>query len=481
MSRILLCLTALILGLTGCSRPETPPELRWRFLGGRLLQLQTNAPALRTILTLPEAAALAQPLARQMAQAWWNFGQADGEPPPAALEAGAQLTQDLIQQLSIGEVVPASGGREFALAIQVDPARVAVWEKSWPAFISALRTARGGSAGGPPAVTRRDVWLLAVSDSTLFPAEATFRRLATYPPVPGALLQFDSAVKGRPGAQVAFTTTNGNVRLAATVTTVESVPATLPAWELPSFIREPLIQFTAARGLKPLTAGWLELDSLTGSNPINQLFIWGQPNVTMRFPFMAAQVDQPKALLDHLYQRFQNSFAPASPSPLYQGRLLQDTNRLVLLGGLPVAPVLQISEKETKPFVTFGVIPMIRTTNPPAPEMIQQMNQPNVLVYDFEFTSESVKQWNALLQLPELLEGRQGIVNFPGSRWLMTAGPKLGECVTVVTRSGDRTLEVVRKSPVGLSGLELTALTKWLDPLPPLRRQLTNSPARPKP
>jgi hypothetical protein len=79
-----------------------------------------------------------------------------------------------------------------------------------------------------------------------------------------------------------------------------------------------------------------------------------------------------------------------------------------------------------------------------------------------------------------LLEGRQGIVNFPGSRWLIAAGPKLGECVTVVTRSGDRSLEVVRKSPVGLSGLELTALTKWLDPQPPLRRQLTNSPVRPK-
>jgi hypothetical protein len=294
-------------------------------------------------------------------------------------------------------------------------------------------------------------------------------------------LQFDSNVKGRPGAQVAFTTTNNNVRLAATVTTVESIPAALPEWTIPFFIREPLVQFTAARGLEPLTAGWLNLDSLSGPSSINQLFIWGQPSLPLRFPFMAAQVDRPKALLDHLYQRFESSFAPASPSPLYLGRLVQDTNRLVLAGGLPVAPVLQMSEIEAKPFVTFGVIPMTRTTNPPAPEMIRQMSQPNVLVYDFEFTSESVKQWNALLQLPGLLEGRQAIVTYPGNRWLLAAAPKLGECVTVVTRSGERSVEVLRKSPIGLSGLELTAFIKWLDPQPPLRRPLTNSAARPKP
>lgn len=123
---------------------------------------------------------------------------------------------------------------------------------------------------------------------------------------------------------------------------------------------------------------------------------------------------------------------------------------------------------------------MIRTTNPPAAEMVAQMSRPNVVLYDLEFTSEAVKQWNAVFQIPELLEGRQAIMSYPGTQWLLAAGPKIGECVTTMTIEGERKLQILRKSPVGLSGLELTLLTKWLDPEPPLRRQITNSPVRSK-
>lgn len=478
MPRVLLCLAFVAVLVAGCSRQETPPELRWRFLGGQVLRLQTNAPKLREVLELPQAAALATPLRENAAGAWWNYATGGNGDAGPALAEGTALMEDLLQQLSIGEAVRTDdGGREFAIAIQLPPNRRAVWEKSWPAWIQAIRNARGGAQGGTPQVVQRDVWLLAVSDANRMPVDPTLRRLAAYPPVVGSLLQVDLQPPGKPMAQVSFVPTNGNVRVTASITTPQPLPTSLPAWTIPTFIREPLIQFTAIRGLGPATAGWLEAGKWIGGTWPQQAFVWGQPNTVMRFPFAAFQFDDPQNTLDQVHRFLQPSFAPHSPSPLYLGQLIQESNRLATVGSLPVSPVLQAIKNQDKGFLSFGVIPLVRTTNPPAPEMIAQMNKPNLLMYDLEIIAESYKQWNALLQIPDLMEGRRGGTTSPGIQWLLAAAPKLGECVTTATIEGERQLFIQRKSPVGLSGLELTALTRWLDPVPPLRRQITNAPA----
>ena len=481
MSRLLLCSLALVALLAGCSRKENKAEVRWRFLGGRVLQTQTNAPALKEVLNLPEITALSTPLANQLIRSWWSLGKATGEPSAAALADGRNLVQDLIQQLSIGEVFIGEGGRrEFALAIQVPANRTSLWEHSWPAWIQALNSARGVAAGtAKPAVVRKDVWLVAVSDTSVLSADDAMRHLAAYPPETGALLQFETALPEVPPTKVSFVTTNGNVRVMATAQTPKTLPSSLPDWDLPGFIREPMIQFTAARGIDALTAGWIKPEDAPGGSWPNQLFIWGQPNINMRFPFAVAQVDNPQAHLDHLFKKYQPFFAPAATQPRYMGQLLRETNLLTIAGGVPGAPTLQ-AEQEKKPLLTFGVVPLIRTTNPPSAGMIAQMSKPNVMYYDFEFTSEAISQWNAFLQLGDLLEGRTGIMTYPGTQWLLAARPKLGECVTVITKEGDQKLQLIRKSPIGLSGLELTALSRWLDPKPPLRRMMTNSPVRPK-
>lgn len=482
MLRLLLCLAVLLSGLLGCSPREAPPELRWRFLGGQFLKDQTNAPVLREVLNLPEAGPLAEPLAQLLARGWWRLATDNAEPTAEALANGAELMADLLQQRSTGEVMGGPDGREFALAVQVPSHRVGVWEKAWPAWIQAFHAARGGKPGNP-SVIPHEGGLLAVSDAHLLPPDSIRQRLAAYSPDTDALFQLDMAIAQRPSTQVTFTTTNGNVRLAAVVTSLRTLPKTLPEWNLPSFIREPLIQFTALRGLNEITAGWLEAQPWTGGRWPEQVFIWGQPAndpTSIRFPFLAARMADPQAMIDQWYRRLAPQFAPVSPAPLYQGQILQETNpsRLIIVGGFPVTPVLQVTEQEEKPFVTFGVFPLIRSTNPLEPEMIARMSRTNVLLYDFEFTSEAIRQWNAFLQLPDLFEGRQGIMSYPGTRWLLAAGPRIGECVTEAVVTGEREIQVLRKSPVGLTGLELTALVRALDPTPPMRRVLipTNHP-----
>ncbi|HRI16128.1 MAG TPA: hypothetical protein PLX89_24275 [Verrucomicrobiota bacterium] len=477
MPRFLLCsLVALGVVLTGCGRRDPQVEFRWRFLGGQVLKAQTNAPALRDILLLPEAGPLAGPLARQLAGVWWSSGTADRELPEAAARDGASLTADLLNHLSVGEIVRTPGGaREFALALQLPAERAEAWERAWPAWIEAVHSAREGKAGAP-SVVRRDPWVLAVSDATLLPPDTTFRRLAEYPPIAGALLQFEAHVPDFPAIRGAFVPTNGNVRLTATVRTSKSLPPLFPAWQLPTALREPIVQFSAIRGLNDWGQGWLNPTPWTGGAWPSEVFVWSQQGLALR-TYLAARTDHPEQIVQHWFKRLESSFAPFSPAPLYLGRLIQETNppRLIVTGGLPVAPVWQAYEDDGRKFLTFGLVPMAQATNPPAPEMLARLNRPTVLLYDWEFTSEAIKHWHALDQLPALFEGRQGILTDPGSRWLLAAAAKLGESVTEAEVAGEHEVSIQRKAPAGLTGLELTLLAKWLDPVPPMRLRPTNS------
>ena len=479
MLRLALCIVAsLALVSANAVDPGPQAEVQWRFVGGSALQTQTQAPVLAKVLNLPEAAAVGPAMSRHLAETWWRFATGKTNVPVAALEAGIALAHDLLRNGSAGEVLLGKGGREVAVAIQLPADRVAVWEKRWPAWVGAIQAARNPSSSSRPQLLRKESWMLAVSDSMALPVEPTLARLTAPSPSPGALLHWKSAVAGNPMVEMTFAPTNGNVRVEGTLKPIQPIPEQLPAWMVPGFIREPLVQFTAARGLASLTAGWLDPKPSTGSAWPNQLFIWGQPNNSFRYPYLAAQYDDPSGYLKRLNEIHRGGFAPTSPTPRYKGELFANTNRLVLAGGLPLAPMVEAMTKEKKPLVTLAMIPLVKTTNPPSPEMLAQMNRPDMLVYDFEFTSDSIRQWNAALQLPDLLEGRSVVTTTPAVRWLLAAGPLIGECVTTVTRKDASNALIRRKSPVGLSGLELALLAKWLDPVPPVRLGATNTPAK---
>jgi hypothetical protein len=47
--------------------------------------------------------------------------------------------------------------------------------------------------------------------------------------------------------------------------------------------------------------------------------------------------------------------------------------------------------------------------------------------------------------------------------WLTAAAPKLGNCVTAVTKTGPGQLSFLRQSGAGLTALELHLLADWLE------------------
>ncbi|MBN8248711.1 MAG: hypothetical protein J0L84_14885 [Verrucomicrobia bacterium] len=470
--------TALI---AGCSRPEAPSELRWRFAGSTALQTQTNAPVLAECLSLPQAHAVLGPLSQRLAQTWWHVGTG-GKPSTAAdLAAGAALIPDLLQHESLGAVLlQPTGGHEFAVAIRGLGAGAAPWEARWKTGARAVHVARG--AGGEPASAHQEDWLVVVSDAAALPPSKAWSQLNTLGAEPGALAQFDVRYPGRVSVKAAMTVRDGAARWTATATVAKPLPATLPAWEIPGAVREPLVFFTAARGLPALLPSLPWLQTWAGRIVPSQVFLWGQPGKPdWGHSYAAARLADPAAAVEELYRRLNPLFATNGTAP-FRGYLNLDSkaHRLVIGGGIPAVPTFEAQTEGDKKYLTFGFLPAMRATNSLAPEMLAQLNRPNLAYYDWEFTSAAAHHWHLGGQLLDLTAGRHAVITTPATQWLLAAAPKLGECVTEGLVTSPDTLTLRRKSPLGLTGFEMALLAKWIDPEPPLRRILpppTNAPA----
>lgn len=476
----------LVLGLAtaliaGCSRPEAPSELRWRFAGSTALRSQTQAPVLAECLSLPQADAVLGPLSQRIAETWWHVGTG-GKPSTASdLAAGAALIPDLLRRESLGAVLlQPKGGHEFAVAIRGLGSEAEGWEARWKTWAKALHAARG--TGGEPGSARQEDWLVVVSDAAALPLSRAWAQLNTLGAEPGALAQFDLRYPNRVGLKASMTARDGAARWTATATLAKALPSKLPGWEIPGAVREPLVFFTAIRGIPALLPSLPWLQSWAGRIAPSQVFLWGQPGKPdWGHSYAAARLDDPAAAVEDLYRRLNPLFS-TNGTTAYRGHLNLDpkAHRLVIGGGIPAVPTFEAQSEGDKKYLTFGFLPAMRSTNSLAPEMLAQLNRPNLVYYDWEFTSAAANHWHLGGQLLDLTAGRHAVITTPATQWLLAAAPKVGECVTEGLATSPDTLTLRRKSPLGLTGFELALLANWIDPEPPARRILpppTNAPA----
>ncbi|HTH48017.1 MAG TPA: hypothetical protein VMB21_10930 [Candidatus Limnocylindria bacterium] len=455
----LLLLTAVLFG-TGCKPSPPAYETRWRFVGGTTLTLQTNAPALHDALTLPESMALRGPLLTNAARVLWQLASGSSNAPAEALAAAQPLVADLADRLSIGEtMVPAGGGREFALALQGDAAHAQTWQAAWPKFFSAAQAARGGTAGKPQ-VAFLSGWIVAVSDSALITPEAVLKSLAQIPAEPQVVLYVDEKIPGWPAGVFSASVRDGAVRSKLKLTLADALPAKLPAWKLPPFIRDPLVQFAAARGIAP----WLEtlptLGPVFQASPPSQLFLWGYSDVSLQ-TYVAALSDNPEKLVNRVHDELKDVFQPGQ----LLGRLEYEPEPPALaITGLPAAfPVLNAPHTNEAAYAMLSIFPPKRLMTPPPKELLDQLQRDNLLYYDWEISAAAVPHWNAFRQLNQIVHLRPLNGRLPGQKWLTTLTPRLGNCATEALVTGEHELSFTRSSSIGLSSLELTEFVWWLD------------------
>ena len=310
-------------------------------------------------------------------------------------------------------------------------------------------------------------------------AELNWPRLAQIFP---ALKEYDF-----PKIQMQVVGRGGNLQLTGRLALAQPLPP-LENWRLPaSTIRQPLISFTAARGVGPWLAKQPWMRPLEIQPQPDQLFIWALARIPFQ-TFAAEPVPDAKAALAQLDRRLSadTNWQRHFTIPL----TLTMTNNEISWRGMPfITPFVQAVREPAGDFLFGGFFQNPPTTRPLPPELLAPLNQPNLVYYHWEITAERLKELPQLSQLLLMLtRHRQLGGQSAAGKWLNRVDPALGSSVTEVTQTAPNELAFKRTAPGGLTAIELLAFANWLEApqfpaldlrLPPPRVRPGQKPVKP--
>jgi hypothetical protein len=231
-------------------------------------------------------------------------------------------------------------------------------------------------------------------------------------------------------------------------------------WNVPaSLITEPLIGFTAIQGVQKKLDSLEKFRALGAKQTPNQIFLWSQGLAPFSVSF-AADVKNPDSVVDNITRALEKA-------PLPSGALQRSTNAPVLIWtGLPIAvPFVEAAPKPDDGFLLGGLFRAKAPTSKPAPrELLDQLNQKNLVYYDWEITAHRIRQWIPIWQLFYIVPGRFTPENTsPSAKFLQGIKDKLGNATTVGTLENPRRIKFTRQSHIGLNALELVLLSHSVD------------------
>jgi len=483
---------------TNANAPVAEVLLRIHFAGTRALAGDPNAAKLNRIFALPATQALAAQTAGKLARAWPVItGLAAGAPAGAAA-LFRPLLADLAQTESLLEWRAFTNGLPiWTLAVRLDEAPMRRWQSNLTAFAAGVVPGRlvaakvEGCDGwlAKNETTRRTFgfvrageWLVIGAGHLDVPASHPLLRniKATGRPVAadGNWLSFEADLPALAGIfhwpadldwpQARFTVMGraDNLRTLGSLTFPRPMRWPTEPWHVPTnTIQDPLISFTALKGLR----GWLANQELAKNlewrSPPDQLFLWAQSEVPFQ-TYLAWPAAGAAGELTRVLPRLQARYNPRLKLDAL-GEIRQVTSRAeVAWQGLPIiVPFIRPAPEPGGDFLLAGIFPTDLRTNPPPPELMAQLTgRKGLLYYDWEITESRLAQWRQLAQLQILIASRPPV---PGDaaadRWLEAVGPLLGNTVTEATVKSPAELAVVRQSHLGLTGFELLALARWLD------------------
>jgi len=152
----------------------------------------------------------------------------------------------------------------------------------------------------------------------------------------------------------------------------------------------------------------------------------------------------------------------------YIGAPVFNTNRAMLAWqGMPVAvPFVKPAPEPAGNHLVGGFFPVDSPDFKLAPaELIGQVQgRKNLVYYDWEITEARVAQWHQLLQVFQIASlTAPDLETGPAQSWLLAVAPHLGNAITEITVASPTELALTRRSHLGLTGIELAVLARWLD------------------
>jgi hypothetical protein len=274
--------------------------------------------------------------------------------------------------------------------------------------------------------------------------------------------------KNLPHLSLSVTGDGGNVIARGHLNFPQPLAARLEPWRIPvNLIHEPLISFTAIRGLQPwLTASRAWSDLGIGAAP-DQLYFWSLEGSAYQTYLAAPLADanrQISALTDLLLQK-------GNPWLAKHGYInfdrAPDANG-VTWGNLPsLRPFIKAAGFGADSWLFAGLFPDIGAdTNRPAPEgMIHDiLSRTNLVYYDWEVTGPRVNSVLYLGQTARQISRRaQMPLDSVSMNCLSTLLPRLGTSATIINLTAPDQLTFFRKSTVGFTAPELHFLADWLE------------------
>lgn len=130
-----------------------------------------------------------------------------------------------------------------------------------------------------------------------------------------------------------------------------------------------------------------------------------------------------------------------------------------------VEPFVRGFTNQTHGVRIAGLFPLLNQPRPVPDVLLAQLDSAeNLVYYHWEITQNRIDFSKNLFQLLAFLADQpQMKADGAGLPWLNAIAPKMGNAVTIVTAPAPQTLDLVRKSYFGFTGLELAAFARWLE------------------
>ena len=487
------------------SNPQA--EFGWHFAGIGAVESAENAFTLQDVWRLPESRRLGRLLTERLART--PERQMFGRQAVANAER-ARIAQSLAALLlafeSFGEVNGLAGERpHLSLAVKLAPPKAAEWKQKLRRYFASL-----GWREIADSAEENLRWLASKEDSEARLAEegewllfgagnGNFSRLAKWKAsiaggcLPSSLAAGDLLLlRGHAGRlaellagvslssfsdfEVRFQPEENGVRTTAMIRLREAVEFPLPDWEVPAkFIRDPIVSFSAARGLRSVIAKLPAAKTLAERGIPEQFFSWSLRFVPSSksmpiYPFpayLAWPIPLEEVRVERLHQHLSDL---VGTDVLASGRArlvsLPKLNKTMLQLRAPlVEPFVRGFTNQTQGVRIAGLFPLINEPRPIPDALLAQLDgAENLVYYHWEITQNRIDFSKNLFQLLAFLTGQSQMkADGYGLPWLNAVAPKMGNAVTIVTAPAPQTLQLVRKSYFGFTGLELASFARWLE------------------
>jgi len=501
------------IGATGCNRamdtaaaPEALPRVQSssgqiaqiHFIGSANAGKDTNAVFLKGVWAMPETQALMKQTLTRLARAPFELAKRRGV---ASTNDFVSLMRPLLDDLVSAESWTELRGEtnqptEFALAVQLAPARADLWRTNLSTILMAwtgLSVTTNADGSGwelkkhlPPNLIRFEQsgnWVVLSAGEDKIPladelvariktdgrpcpaasnyvlrAEGDLTRLAGLVPLPEEVqaLQLSSV-----SAQ--WKIDDDGVQTHIVASRDRPFDLNLEQWRIPTnLVHQPLVGFTAAQGIGDWLAG--HFPRLKLSPMPEQYFVWTMQGIPYQ-TYVATPVENASNTLAQLAPQL---FALNTNRTAGMGGTMDWSPKPSKLtwSGLPfIEPFIEGSHGGNGDFLLSGVFPnpVRRSTLPQA--MLEEISgRTNLAYYGWEVTAERMDSWRNLSQLYLLFGNfRQFDGTSASGHWLDAVTGRLGNEVTEVflTRPNELTLE--RKSPIGFTAFELLVLANWFE------------------